>query len=127
MSHDALSQAKHIASKGYRCLIPDLYRGKIGLEAEEAHHLMSNLEWPGAVADIAGAAAFLRQEGSKKVGVAGFCMGGALAIAAAVRAGPELLDAAVPFYGTPSAQVGPAGDGIVSTAPLAPSRRSDTV
>ncbi len=84
-------------------MIPDLYRGKIGLEAEEAHHLMTNLDWPGAVSDIAGAAAFLRAEGSAKVGVTGFCMGGALAIAAAVRV-PDVA-CAVPFYGIPPLQL----------------------
>jgi carboxymethylenebutenolidase len=93
-------QAKKIASAGYRVLVPDLYRGKLGSEAEEAHHLMSNQDWPGAVADIGGAARFLKAEGSPKVGVTGFCMGGALALAAAVLV-PE-LDAAAPFYGVPN-------------------------
>ena len=31
--------------QGYRCLIPDLYKGKLGVNVEEAHHLMSNLDW----------------------------------------------------------------------------------
>ena len=31
--------------------MPDLYRGKLGLEAEEAGHLMRGLDWAGAVAD----------------------------------------------------------------------------
>jgi carboxymethylenebutenolidase len=84
-------------------LVPDLYRGKVGAEAEEAHHLMSNLDWPSAVEDIRGAARFLKAEGSPKVGVIGFCMGGALALAAAVHV--EELDAAVPFYGVPNPQL----------------------
>lgn len=34
-------QAKHIADKaGYKVLIPDLYKGKMGVDKEEAHHLM---------------------------------------------------------------------------------------
>ena len=41
-------QALFISSKGYRCLVPDLYKGKLGVNVEEAHHLMSNLDWPGA-------------------------------------------------------------------------------
>lgn len=94
------AHAQHIASHGYRCLIPDLYRGKLGVEAEEAHHLMSNLDWVGAVADIAGAAQYLRTEGSSKVACIGFCMGGALTIASTVRH-PELIDACAPFYGIP--------------------------
>jgi len=43
------AQAERIASEGgYRVLIPDLYKGKLGVNVEEAHHLMSNLDWPAA-------------------------------------------------------------------------------
>jgi hypothetical protein len=30
---------------GFRCLVPDLYKGKVGLDAEEAHHVSCVL-WP---------------------------------------------------------------------------------
>lgn len=75
-------------------------RPQIGVDAEEAHHLYSHLDFPGAVEDIRGAAVFLRAGGSKRVGVVGFCMGGALTLAAAARA-PEVVDCAAPFYGIP--------------------------
>jgi carboxymethylenebutenolidase len=96
-------QAQKLASSGYRVVIPDLYRGKVGAEAEEAHHLMTNLDWPGAVEDVRGAARFLLAEGSPKVGVTGFCMGGALALAAAVHVAE--LSACVAFYGVPNAKL----------------------
>jgi carboxymethylenebutenolidase len=93
-------QALHITSKGYTTLIPDLYRGKLGVEVEEAHHLMSSLDFKLAVEDIRGAVAWLRAEkGIEKVGIIGFCMGGALTVAAAALV--DGLDAACPFYGTP--------------------------
>ncbi|GER37019.1 proteasome subunit alpha [Striga asiatica] len=38
--------------KGYKALMPDLYRGKVGLDAAEAQHLMEGLDWKGAVKDI---------------------------------------------------------------------------
>jgi len=90
--------AQRIAAMGYRALVPDLYRGKLGSEAEEAHHLMGALDFPDAVLDIIGCARHLRAEGSPRVGVTGFCMGGALTIGAAVR-GADVLDCAAPFYG----------------------------
>ena len=90
--------AQKIGGMGYRVLIPDLYRGKLGSEAEEAHHLMSNLDFPDAVVDVLACARHLRAEGSPRCGVTGFCMGGALAIGAAVR-GADVLDCAAPFYG----------------------------
>ena len=47
MNENVKSIAKKIAARGYRAPIPDLYRGKIGVDAEEAHHLMTNLDWGG--------------------------------------------------------------------------------
>ena len=90
--------AQRIAAMGYRALVPDLYRGKLGSEAEEAHHLMGALDFPDAVLDIIGCARHLRAEGSPRVGVTGFCMGGALTLGAAVR-GADVLDCAAPCYG----------------------------
>ncbi|XP_042478845.1 protein usf-like [Macadamia integrifolia] len=88
---------------GYRALIPDLYRGKVGLEVAEAQHLMDGLDWQGAVKDIHASVGWLKANGSKKVGVTGFCMGGALSIASAVLV-PE-VDAVVAFYGVPSSEL----------------------
>ncbi|CAI9090122.1 OLC1v1024816C1 [Oldenlandia corymbosa var. corymbosa] len=85
---------------GYKALIPDLYRGKVGLEVAEAQHLMDGLDWQGAVKDIEASVNWLKANGSKKVGVTGYCMGGALSIASSVLA--PGVDAVVAFYGVPS-------------------------
>ena len=91
--------ANRLAADGYRALVPDLYRGKVGLDAQEAGHLMSNLNFGDAASqDIRGAVQHLK-ESSPKVVVMGFCMGGALTMLAAVHA-PE-ADAAVTWYGYP--------------------------
>lgn len=44
-----------------------LYRGKVGLDAAEAKHLMDGLDWPGAVKDISASVNWLKSNGSKKV------------------------------------------------------------
>nr|XP_043629042.1 protein usf [Erigeron canadensis] len=93
------NNAVKIAKLGYKALIPDLYRGKVGLDAEEAHHLMSGLDWQGAVKDIEASVNWLKANGSQKVGVTGYCMGGALTIASAVLV--PGIEAAVAFYGVP--------------------------
>jgi len=91
--------AERLASAGYRALVPDLYRGKSTVEAEEAHHLMSGLNFADAASqDIRGAVQFLKKN-SGKVGVTGFCMGGALTLLALCMA-PE-IDAGVVWYGCP--------------------------
>ena len=92
--------ADKLAGAGYRALVPDLYRGKSALEAKEAEHLMNGLNFADAAGqDVRGAIQHLKSTGSKKAGVTGFCMGGALTLLAAVNA-PE-TDAAVAWYGFP--------------------------
>jgi carboxymethylenebutenolidase len=92
--------ADKLAAVGYRALVPDLYRGKVALQAHEAEHLMKGLNFGDAAGqDAGGAVKYLKASGSPKVAVTGFCMGGALALLAAVNL-PE-LDAAVVWYGYP--------------------------
>ena len=91
--------AEQYAAAGYRVLVPDLYRGKRGLDAAEAEHLMKELDFADAASqDIRGAVQYLKRAGTK-AGVAGYCMGGALTLLAAVFV-PE-VDAAVTWYGFP--------------------------
>ncbi|GLJ15081.1 hypothetical protein SUGI_0246500 [Cryptomeria japonica] len=52
---------------GYKTLIPDLYRGKVGLDVAEAKHLMDGLYWIGDVKDIKASAKWLKENGSKKL------------------------------------------------------------
>ena len=91
--------ADRFARAGYTALAPDLYKGQLTIKPDEANHLMSSLNFPDAThQDLRGAALHLKGI-SGKVAVMGFCMGGALTIAAAVHV-PEVA-AAVPFYGIP--------------------------
>ncbi len=92
--------ADRLARAGYTALVPDLYRGKSTVEAEEAHHLMTNLDFGQAASqDVRGAVQALKGRGCAKVGVTGYCMGGALTILALTMA-PE-ADAGVVWYGYP--------------------------
>jgi carboxymethylenebutenolidase len=94
--------ADRAAAAGFTALVPDLYRGKSTVEAEEAHHLMTDLNFGDAAAqDVRGAVQFLksRKIGSGKVGVTGYCMGGALTVLSATMV-PE-ADATVVWYGYP--------------------------
>ena len=92
--------ADRLAKVGYRALVPDLYRGKLAIEANEAEHLMGDLNFGDAAGqDIRGAVQYLKATGSAKVAVTGFCMGGALTILAACNV-PE-LDASIVWYGNP--------------------------
>ncbi|CAO2183801.1 unnamed protein product [Urochloa humidicola] len=105
VDYEIKNHAIHISQLGggYRALIPDLYRGKVALDVAEAQHLMEGLDWQGAVKDIQASVKWLKSNGSPKVGVTGYCMGGALSIASGVLV-PE-VDAVVAFYGTPSSEL----------------------
>jgi carboxymethylenebutenolidase len=92
--------ADKLAKAGYRALVPDLYRGKTAVDAKEANHLMTGLNFADAAGqDIRGAVQHLKKSGSAKAGVTGFCMGGALTVLSAVNV-PE-MDAGVIWYGYP--------------------------
>jgi len=91
--------ADRFAAAGYVSLVPDLYRGKSTVEAAEAEHLMTNLNFGDAAGqDVRGAVQYLKSR-CAKVGVTGFCMGGALTLLAMVHV-PE-ADAGVVWYGFP--------------------------
>lgn len=91
--------ADRLAQSGYFALVPDLYRGKATVEEEEASHLMNGLDFADAASqDVRGAVDYLRTL-SARVGVTGYCMGGALTLLAATQI-PDLAGVAV-WYGFP--------------------------
>jgi carboxymethylenebutenolidase len=89
-----------LAREGFVALAPDLYRGETGAEPDAAARLMMDLEIPRVLRDLDSAVLELLSthavEGPK-VGVAGFCMGGQLALAAGSQNGR--IGAVVDFYG----------------------------
>jgi carboxymethylenebutenolidase len=89
------------ASEGFVALAPDIYRGVVTEEPDEAGKLMMSLNIEQAAKDMSGAVVFLAGHEavtSKGVGVVGYCMGGALALWLATLQ-PELVDAVAPYYG----------------------------
>jgi carboxymethylenebutenolidase len=100
--------ADQFAAAGYRVLVPDLFRGKLTLDATEAEHMMKDLDFSDAAGqDIRGAVQHLKNTGSPKVGVNGYCMGGALTVLAAVFVAES--DANTTWYGYPPLEYVDAG------------------
>ncbi len=106
---DSIKQmAGKLASAGFRVLVPDLFRGRKAVVPDEANHLVEGLDFGDAAnQDIRGAAQYLKSTGSKKVAVLGFCVGGGLALRAAMH-DPE-IDAVVTFYGVTTPDAGDVG------------------
>jgi len=89
------------ALAGFDALAPDLYDGVVVPyhDTDAAGKEMSSLNFVEATdQNVRGAAQFLMRNGAK-AGIAGFCMGGAVAVIGAARV-PE-FSAAVSFYGLP--------------------------
>jgi len=89
------------ALAGYDALAPDLFNGTVipYHDSEAAGREMNSLNFVEATDQLVrGAAQFLLRS-SPKVAVAGFCMGGAMAVLGACRV-PE-FSAAITFYGLP--------------------------
>jgi len=91
------------AAQGFLVAAPDLYHGEVATDAEDAGRRMTALDTLVAVKEIGKAADFLKAHprSNGKVGVTGFCLGGALSLAAACHV--PGLSAVVAFYGIPPA------------------------
>lgn len=99
-----------LARAGYDALAPDLYAGTAVPyhDAERANREMASLDFLDATDNIVrGAAQYLARSGVK-VGLTGFCLGGAVTVLGAVRI-PELA-AACCFYGIPPREAARAED-----------------
>ena len=90
--------AGRYAKEGFIAVAPDLYRGTVTKDKEEASKLMQNLEIEDGLDTINNAMIAAEEKyGIKKFGITGFCMGGTYALQAACKL--EGLHAAAPFYG----------------------------
>lgn len=90
--------AGRYADEGFIGIAPDLYRGKIAKNPDEASKMMHDLSTEDGIATIKAAiAAASEKYGISHFGITGYCMGGTFALRAACEL--EGISAAVPFYG----------------------------
>jgi carboxymethylenebutenolidase len=90
--------ANRYAAEGFIAVAPDLYRGKVAADSEEASQMMHALKVDDGMDTIRNAidAARLAHDISA-FGITGYCMGGTFALRAACEV--KGISAAVPFYG----------------------------
>lgn len=98
LNRNIRSIADRFAAEGFVALAPDLYHGNVTEEPDEAGKLMMALRIEEAEADLRGAIRYLKERTGAPVGTVGFCMGGALSLFAACKAGED-VGACVDFYG----------------------------
>lgn len=90
--------ANRYANEGYLCIAPDLYRGKLAADTEEASKMMHALEIEDGMETIRNAIEAAKQNYQiNRFAITGFCMGGTFALRAACEISE--LKAAAPFYG----------------------------
>lgn len=98
------------ALAGFDALAPDLYNGVVVPyhDTEAANKQMGSLDFMDATTQtVRGAAQYLARNGAK-VGLTGFCLGGAVTIIGSTRISE--LAAAVAFYGIPPEQAAKPAD-----------------
>ena len=87
--------AGRYAKEGYLCVAPDLYRGKVAKDSDEASKLMQELAIDDGMETIRQAITEAKRAyGAQKLGITGYCMGGTFALRAACEI-PELAAAAL--------------------------------
>jgi len=90
--------ASRYAKEGFLCVAPDLYRGQVAQDQQEASRLMHELAIEDGLATIRRAIEETeRAYGAERIAINGYCMGGTFALRAACEI--ETLRAAAPFYG----------------------------
>lgn len=99
LTPDIKEIADRYAVEGYLAFAPDLYHGAVATEPDEARKLAMSMERDLAAREIDGAIGWLKSvRGARKVGVVGYCMGGGLSLATAIRPGSN-ADAVHVYYG----------------------------
>jgi carboxymethylenebutenolidase len=99
LTPDIKEIADRYAAEGYLSFAPDLYHGVVTEEPDDARKAAMEMDRDRAAEEIDAAIAWLKAErGVSKVGVVGYCMGGGLALATALRPASG-ADAVHVYYG----------------------------
>ena len=90
--------ANRYADEGFIAIAPDLYRGKLAKNPDEAGKMMNGLAIDDGINTIDSAMDKAREMYNlRHFGISGYCMGGTYALRAACEV--EGISAAAPFYG----------------------------
>lgn len=110
LSENIKGLTDRFALAGFDALAPDLYNGVLVPyhDTDAANKQMNSLDFMDATTQtVRGAAQYLKRNGGK-VGLTGFCLGGAVTVIGAARISE--LNAAVCFYGIPPEQAAKPAD-----------------
>lgn len=105
LNDETRAMTDRFAAEGFLALAVDLYRGAVTADPAEAMRLSSQMKTEEALVDLRGAITLLASHARSngKVGITGFCLGGAVTLSAAFQV--DGLSAALPFYGNPRADL----------------------
>ncbi len=103
LNEQVRGMVRRLAADGFCAFAVDLFDGKVAKDGAEASAFAQALDAKRALSDLHAAVQALLPRSGGRVGVVGFCMGGAYALATAAHK-PE-VKAAVAFYGIPSPEV----------------------
>lgn len=99
LNEGMVAMGEKFAAEGFSVLVPDLYDGETATDGVRAAQLMNRMTTTRSMEIIAACVASLAARTGGKVGVTGFCLGGAMALAASTSG--DGIAAVAPFYGLP--------------------------
>ena len=102
LNDNVKAATRRLAGEGYAALAVDLYGGKVADTPDGAKQLMGGVlaNREAAFAVLRAADDYLKRQGAPKIGVIGWCFGGAWSLQTALEL-PQGVDAAVVYYGQP--------------------------
>lgn len=97
LNDTVVAEAERLAREGYRVLAVDLFEGAVAMNEENAATIVEQVDANRALANLKAAEAFLREQGSSRIGVVGWDFGGGQALRYAVADEVD-VDAVVVYY-----------------------------
>lgn len=98
LNHHIKDIANRYAAEGFTAIAPDLYRGKLAENPQQAGEMMNALTTEDGIDTIKNAIDAAREKYDfQHFGISGYCMGGTYALRAACEL--EGISASAPFYG----------------------------
>lgn len=102
LTDDIRGLTTRLAADGFVALAVDLFGGEVASDAARGRQLADALDTRAAMRDLGDAVGYLAgDDRAGAIGITGFCLGGAMALAAAGHV--DGIAAAAPFYGIPRA------------------------
>ena len=102
LNDNVKAMARRLAGEGYVALAVDLYGDQVAQQPSQAQQYMreATQDYGQIVSNVEQGVQYLEQNGSQRIGVIGWCLGGSVVMNSVIQL-DHMLEAAVIYYGQP--------------------------